>query len=272
MARYASTSPSRPFVKWAGGKGQLLDQFGPHLPPRYGTYHEPFLGGGALFFHLRPQAAVLSDTNARLVRTWRAVRDDVDGLVALLRGYPHDADFFYAMRDRDIDTATDTEVAAWFIYLNKTGFNGLYRVNRKDRFNVPWGRYTNPRICDEPNLRACAAALRGVDLRHEDFTGVAGRARPGDLVYFDPPYVPLSATASFTAYTGQGFGPDDQRRLRDLARDLKARGVQVLLSNSWTPATEALFAEGFECIAVAASRAINSKAEGRGPVRELLVR
>src|SRR5262249_37855139 len=158
--------------------------------------------------------------------------------------YPHRRAFFYSMRDVDIDALSNAEVAAWFIYLNKTGYNGLYRVNRRNRFNVPFGRYKNPTICDEPTLRGCACALAGAELVTGDFEAVVARARRGDFVYFDPPYVPLSVTSSFTSYTSRGFGAEEQTRLRDVARDLKRRGVSVLLSNSSAPFVRDLYADG----------------------------
>jgi DNA adenine methylase len=263
---------ARPFVKWAGGKRQLLPELLRRCPPAFGRYFEPFLGGGALFFALRPREATLADVNARLIRTYEGIRDDVDGVIGLLSGYRHDEAFFYEMREWDIDTRSDAEVAAWFIYLNKTGYNGLYRVNKGDRFNVPFGRYDNPTICDPPLLRACSAALRGAHLVVEDFEPVARRAKEGDFVYFDPPYAPLSATSSFTSYTSTGFGPEQQTLLRDLALDLKRRGVQVLLSNSATPFVRELYGEGFDVREVSATRMVNSKASGRGAITELLIR
>jgi DNA adenine methylase len=243
----------------------------PHVPRSFGTYHEPFVGGGALFFAVRPARAVLSDNNARLVRTWRGVRDRVEDLIRLLKTYPHDKKFFLEMRERDIDAASDVEVAAWFIYLNRTAFNGLYRVNSKNKYNVPFGRYVNPTICDEPTLRACSRALRGASIEHEDFEAVLARAKAGDFVYFDPPYVPLSATSDFTSYTAEGFSAEDQRRLRDVARTLKERGVHVLLSNSSAEFVRDLY-EGFHVEEVAATRYVNCQADGRGPVVELVIR
>lgn len=267
----SSPKGCQPFVKWAGGKRQLLTRLLPHVPARFGRYFEPFLGGGALFFALAPERATLADVNARLIRTYRGIRDDVATVVRLLRSYKHDRDFFYALREVAIDGGSDAELAAWFIYLNKTGFNGLYRVNSKDRFNVPFGRYAKPNICDEPALTACAAALRGADVLQEDFESVALRAKPGDFVYFNPPYAPLSQTSSFTAYTAGGFGPAEQRRLRDLALALKRRGVHVLLSNSSAPLIRRLYAKGFRVEEVMATRSVNSKASARGPIAELVI-
>jgi DNA adenine methylase len=269
------TRAPTPFIKWAGGKRSLVEQIRPYLPARFGRYFEPFVGGAALFFELGEPAreATLSDNNRRLVATYRGLRDHTDEVVRLLKSYPYQRKFFERMRRRyDIDTASDAEVAAWFIYLNKTGYNGLYRVNSKNRFNVPFGRYTEPNICDEPNLRACAQALGNAQLLDADFEEVTRSARVGDLVYFDPPYVPLSATSSFTSYTAEGFGPDDQRRLRDVARRLAQRGVHVLVSNSSAAAVRELYGADFDIAEVWARRSINSKSAGRSAIPELLIR
>jgi DNA adenine methylase len=269
---YAQDDGARPFLKWAGGKRQLLPELLERVPKTFGHYFEPFAGGGALFFALRPGSATLADVNERLIRTYKGVRDDVDSVIHLLASYPHRKRFFYSMRNIDIDARSDAEVAAWFIYMNKTGYNGLYRVNRKNRFNVPFGRYVNPTICDERALRACAALLVAKKLLVADFEVVAARAKRGDFVYFDPPYVPLSVTSSFTSYTSHGFGPHEQGRLRDVARGLKRRGVNVLLSNSSAPFVRGLYSEGFEVIDVPATRMVNSKATGRGAITELIIR
>jgi DNA adenine methylase len=261
----------RPFLKWAGGKRQLLPSLLQNAPANPAHYFEPFVGGGALFFALRPKKAVLADVNQRLIRAYKGVRKSVDKVIRLLKSYPHDQEFFYSFREKNIDEGTDAEIAAWFIYLNKTGFNGLYRVNRGNRFNVPFGRYANPTICDEPTLRACSAALVGADLRVEDFESVVEKAKAGDFVYLDPPYVPLSTTSSFTSYTSQGFGDAEQTRLRDTARRLKERGVRVLLSNSSAPSVRKLYADGFSITEVLATRLVNSKATARGAIVELLI-
>ncbi len=262
----------RPFLKWAGGKRQLLPALIRHVPKEFGRYFEPFVGGGALFFSLRPRKAVLADVNERLIRTYRGVRDHVAEVIALLRDYPHDDKFFYELREVDIDARTDAEVAAWFIYLNKTGYNGLYRVNRRNRFNVPFGRYDNPTICDHANLRACSTALAETELLVADFEVATANAKRADFVYFDPPYVPLSATSSFTSYTCGGFGFDEQTRLCDVALGLKKRGVNVLLSNSSAGSVRDLYEKGFETTEVSAPRFVNSKASGRGAVTELVIR
>jgi DNA adenine methylase len=265
-------SPRRPFIKWAGGKRQLLPQLRRYVPERFGRYYEPFVGGGALFFELRPTNAVLTDVNERLIRTYRGVQNDVEGVIELLRTCRHEEGFFYEQRDVDIDQKTDTEVAAWFIYLNKVGFNGLYRVNRQNRFNVPFGRHKNPTICDEQTLRACSAALAHARIEKADFAAAVAEAQAGDLVYFDPPYVPVSVTASFTSYTSDRFDRVGQERLRDLALELKGRGVHVLLSNSSAPLVRDLYQHGFETVEVSATRLVNSKVTGRGAITELVMR
>jgi DNA adenine methylase len=262
----------KPFVKWAGGKRQLLDEIRERLPDDFKTYHEPFVGGGAVFFALSAgRPAHLSDSNLRLVRAYRGIKESVADVIGLLQSCQKSRDAYLKMRARDIDAASDAEVAAWFIYLNKLGFNGLYRVNSKNKFNVPYGDNDNAVICDERNLRACAEALVRAELHCEDFTSVRDRARPGDVVYFDPPYFPVSSTSYFTSYTVGGFTRADQEKLRDLARDLKEAGVHVLLSNS-PPAADLYRADlGFSVTEVLASRAVNSKAELRGKITELLI-
>lgn len=267
------TRHAKPFVKWAGGKRQLLREIERHIPKTgVGTYHEPFLGGGAVFFS-RPLGtkACLSDSNERLVRTYRGIQKNVELVIALLKGYPHDRTFFEEMRGRDIDQATDVEVAAWFIYLNKTGFNGLYRVNSKNRFNVPFGRYKNIRYLNEANLKACADSLKTAEIEHQDFEKALKKVVRGDFVYLDPPYVPLSTTSNFTSYTAGRFTQADQERLRDAVRGLKERGARILLSNS-SSAAHLYDEKGFETIEVLASRTVNSKSSGRGKITELLIK
>jgi len=261
----------RPFLKWAGGKRQLLRELLQHVPKRLGRYHEPFLGGGALYFALQPERAALSDDNSRLIATYTGVRDDVDTVVDTLSQWPYDKDFYLKCRARPIDDKPANEIAAWMIYLNKAGFNGLYRVNKRGGFNVPFGRYTNPRICDEPNLRACSDLLGGTHLCQGDFDRVLDDAERGDFVYFDPPYVPASPTASFTSYTSKGFNMGDQIRLRETALELKRRGVNVLLSNSDTELIHRLYGRGFRMRTVQATRNINCKAGKRGKVGEVII-
>ncbi len=266
----------RPFLKWAGGKARLADVLLARAPSAFNTYHEPFVGGGALFFRLyregRLQRAVLSDLNAELMDTYRAIRDHVDEVIAILATYPHDEAFYYAIRERDPWQLSLPERAARMIYLNKTGYNGLYRVNRQGRFNVPFGRYRSPKYLDRENLLAVSQALRGVKLLRASFETVLERAEPGDWVYFDPPYVPLSRTANFTAYQAGGFGPADHRRLRDVCLELSRRGVYVMLSNSDTETVRELYGlSPFAIAEVRANRAINRNGAGRGKVTELLI-
>lgn len=267
-------SAARPFLKWVGGKGQLLAQMQPLLPPAFGRYFEPFVGSAALFFHLRPGGATLTDVNAELIDCYRAVQKHVEDVIRALERHEYDETHYYRLRDRDPAELPLPERAARTIYLNKTGYNGLYRVNRSGRFNVPFGRYVNPgfRHPDSlDNLRACARALRGVKLAVRDFADVARHARAGDFVYFDPPYVPVSQTADFTSYIPGGFGQPDQERLAAVFADLAGAGVNVMLSNSDTPAVRALYAR-FRIDRVLAARSINSKVTKRGKVGEVVVR
>jgi DNA adenine methylase len=268
----ALPSPATPFLKWVGGKRQLLPEIRKHVPEKFGRYVEPFLGGGAVFFDLSPVGGTrLGDANGELVGTYRAVRDDVEEVIKTLHAHArlHSAKHYYHVRGLGSDL-TGPALAARMIYLNKTGFNGLYRVNRSGGFNVPIGSYKNPTVCDEANLRACARALQGVDLVQADFTLVAEPARSGDFVYFDPPYVPVGGTSDFTSFTAAGFGIADQERLVDFAGRLKASGVHVLLSNADLPAVRELY-RGFEMRAVQARRNINSNGGKRGAVGELLI-
>jgi DNA adenine methylase len=276
---------ARPFLKWAGGKTQLLPEIRARIPKSFGRYYEPFVGGGAVFFDLASRTpdlfqAVLSDDNPRLVRAYLSVRDDIDALVNDLRGWEKAylaespegrLAFFMNVRHLVNTSETPREIAAAFIFLNKTCFNGLHRVNGKGDFNVPHGRYEKPVLCDEENLRACSVALRGVRIRHAPFHESLYDVRAGDFVYADPPYWPVSKTSSFTGYAKGGFGPEPQGQLRDLARRLKDEHVHVLLSNADVPEVRELYEEGFTVERVEASRAINSKGGSRGKVGELLI-
>jgi DNA adenine methylase len=261
---------TKPFLKWVGGKRQLLGAIRAHTPRKFGRYHEPFVGGGAVFFDLRPPRAFLSDANVRLMRAYKGVRENVEAVLELLATYPHEKDFFLQMREIEIDNAEDDAVAAWMIYLNHTAYNGLYRVNSKNRFNVPFGRYAKPYVCDSDNLRACSCVLSGAHLSSACFDSVLDRAERGDFVYFDPPYVPLSRSSSFTSYTTDGFDDEAQVRLHDVAVELKRRGVHVLLSNSATGTIRRLY-KGFTIDEVQATRMVNSKSAGRGPISEVLI-
>ena len=275
-------SEARPFLKWAGGKTSLLPHLLESAPDRIDAYYEPFVGGGALFFALaaegRFRRAVLSDANAELINAYTQVRDHVDGVIRALgvhqRKYRNAADrsqYYYDIRAKRLTCSLGG--AANLIFLNKTCFNGLYRVNSQGRFNVPHGRYANPTICDETNLRAVSQALQDVELRVADFGECARTAGPGDFVYFDPPYVPLSDTANFTGYTSKDFGIAEQRRLALVAAGLARQGANVVLSNSGHPEVAELYGAGpFKLREVEAPRAINSDTAGRGRVREYLIR
>jgi DNA adenine methylase len=268
---FSGLAKVRPFLKWAGGKRQLLKALLPRIPRTYGKYHEPFVGGGALFFALQSREAILGDTNARLIRTFRGVQHRTEAVISRLSQMPVSREFFNAQRLSPIDQASDTDLAAWFIYLNRTGYNGLYRVNRRGEFNVPFGRYENPKICDPENLRACSKALAGTTLVLGDFEGVLNHAEQGDLVYFDPPYIPVSINSSFTRYTAEQFRLADHRRLRDVALELKRRRVHVLLSNSVAPEVYALYEKDFRIEKLQATRFVNSDPLGRGTVTETLI-
>jgi DNA adenine methylase len=276
-----------PFLKYAGGKRELLPQIKELMPENYGRYFEPFLGGGALFFDLAPDDAWINDVNCPIIDIYRAVAHNVDYVIGALGSLTASyavapAETYKTTRDQfnealiDIGSADPDArctYAAYGIFLNKTCFNGLWRTNRKGFFNVPSGNYANPAICDADRLRAAAKILRKASVNCGSFLAVEAEARESDFVYFDPPYVPTSKTSNFTAYARGGFSLKDHEDLADLAARLKSRGVHVLLSNSHTPETLRMYSNrGFEIFEVECSRSINSKASGRAPVKELLIR
>jgi DNA adenine methylase len=262
-----------PFTKICGGKRQLIPELSARVPSEFGTYHEKFVGGGALFFWLQAQGritkAILTDTNSRLIRTYLAVRDDVEAVIVGVQKMKTDRDSYYVTRAQVPDDGTDVDVACWFVYINRACFNGLYRENKQGKCNSPYGT-PKSRLIDPLAFRASSLALQGVDIRCEDFAATEPSA--GDFVYLDPPYWPKNkTTAKFTNYTAKGFGPEDQTRLRDYAAELRKKGVNVLLSNSDTDETRSLY-DGFDVATVGARRAINSRVERRGKVSELLIR
>ncbi len=262
---------AHPMLKWPGGKGGLLADLQPLLPPTHGRYHEPFVGGAALFFATRPREALLSDANADLIGTYEAVRDDVDGVVYELSAMRYvEAEFYSAREEFNARNASPARRAALMIYLNRTCFNGLFRVNRSGAFNVPFGRYVNPRICDAANLRACSAALAGVRLAARSCWESLELVRPGDFVYLDSPYAPVSATANFTAYTAEGFDERDQERLAREFRRLVDLGAYVLASNADVPAVCELYSE-FRIVKTSRGGGMNCKASARGRVPEVIV-
>ena len=264
-----------PIVKWVGGKRQLMFELLKNMPEDYNKYFEPFIGGGALFFELQPDNAYISDMNEELINLYQVVRDNVYGLIADLQ--KHDITKEYFMEIRNIDRTKEYKSwssvtkASRFIYLNRTCFNGMYRVNSKGEFNVPFGHYKNPRILDENNLINCSNLLQKTEIKHSDFSEILREVKKGDFVYFDPPYVPLSETSSFTSYTKDGFDMDMQFKLRDVCDELDSMGVKFLLSNSDTKLINELYAK-YNIKRVFASRKINANAAGRGKITEVLVR
>ncbi len=293
---------ARPFLKWAGGKRQLLPVLREFYPSAFDRYFEPFLGSGAVFFDLysrgllRNRESVLLDSNADLIGCYSAVRDHADAVIRDLKELAREharggEEFFYEVRDREFNPRRDSLVnagrlgaeypprlAAMLIYLNRTGFNGLFRLNASGRFNVPAGRYVNPQICDAENLRRAASALTGrVELRHGSFEEVRRLATRGDFLYFDPPYAPVSRTARFTSYTSAQFGVEEQQLLYQLVSHLAGSGCFVVVSNSTAPEIVEMYespstrAAGLIAHRVKAKRAINSKAEARGDVAEYVL-
>lgn len=278
-----STCPLRPFLKWAGGKSQLLDQFAALYPRSFENYHEPFVGSAAVYLHLwslktsgqladSMRRARLTDSNVELINCYRVVRDEVEALIELLAEHKrkHSREHYYQVRGQRPQALSPVQAAARFIYLNKTCYNGLYRVNRQGQFNVPMGSYKNPAILDAEDLRRASCALRDAEIAVADFREVVHHAKSGDLIYFDPPYHPLTKTASFTSYTEVPFGEEQQRELAQVFCQLDRQGCRVMLSNSWTPFILDLY-RGFNLIEVRAARAINSKASGRGKISEVVV-
>ncbi len=278
------TSFPRPFLKWAGGKSQLIQQYVPYFPQYFETYHEPFLGGGAVFFYLyRYQSihslplhsarikAFITDINSELINAYCCVQAQVEELILLLEEHQikHDKEYYYDVRARP--EQTDLERAARLIYLNKTCFNGLYRENPKGEFNVPIGRYKNPNICHPGLLRSVSEALQSAQIEVRAFESILDYAKTElDFVYFDPPYYPLSPTSNFTAYSRYSFNESDQIRLRDTFVELAGRQVKVMLSNSDCPFVRALYSQ-FKIHEISASRMINSNAKKRGKISEVLI-
>jgi len=273
------TEQARPFLKWAGGKQQLLRQYEEYFPKHFNRYFEPFLGGGAVFFHLWNAGKLcgrsyLFDNNHELVNTYVVVRDKIEQLMEALALHAgnHSKAYYYQIRnlDRERVRLSDVERAARMIYLNKTCYNGLYRVNRKGHFNVPIGSYVKPKILDESCLWAAHAALQGVVIEPRDFRAVRQLAKPGDFVYMDPPYHPLSRTASFTGYTAGQFKEEDQKGLAMVFEELTERGCLCMLSNSHTPLILDLYRD-FRIEVVEAARAINCNGQRRRGIREVVV-
>jgi DNA adenine methylase len=271
---------ARPFLKWAGGKRQLLPSISEHLPRHYQTYYEPFIGAGALLFHVQPKIAVVSDTNSELINCYEVVRDEVELLIEELRLHSsnNSEPYYYEIRDWDRNREQYNHLppirrCSRIIYLNKTCYNGLFRVNSQGQFNVPFGKYKNPNILDDAVLRAVSGYLKSASVRIKnlDFEDAVADTVKGDFVYFDPPYDPVSDTASFTGYDVNGFNRDEQHRLQKVFEELDCKGCKVLQSNADTPFIEQLYSR-YKIIRVEAARAINSNAAGRGKIGELLIK
>lgn len=280
MSQIISVEP-KPFVKWAGGKRQLIPIIEQHIPSEFGTYFEPFLGGGALLFHMLSRnpdvRCKVSDLNSDLVLSYITIRDRVEELIASLELHAknyrknHDA-YYYHVREQE--PKDQIQKASRLLFLNKTCFNGLYRVNSKGKFNVPLGRYANPNIVNGENLVAVSQMLRSrkVQFSCRDFTSVLSDAKKGDFVYFDPPYQPVSQTASFTSYTNRDFTYEDLQKLVDVSEKLVGKGCKVLHSNSNSKEVRDMFSKGWKIVEISANRAINSDSTKRTGHTELLIK
>jgi DNA adenine methylase len=276
-------APVKPYLKWAGGKRQLLREIKKYLPKgRTGyAYYEPFVGAGAVFFDLQPAKALINDSNTQLILTYRAIKDNVEGLVALLKSHrgKNGREHFYAIRNLDRDAEQfgalkDIEKAARLIYLNKTCFNGLYRVNSRGFFNVPYGQHKNPAIFDETTLRRIHEYLNNNDIiiLNTDFEQAVSTAGKDAFIYFDPPYHSPDK-ANFTGYQPGGFREKEQERLRDVMTELTGRGARCLLSNADTEYIRGLYSQDcYDIIPVQAKRVINADSVGRGAVNEVLIK
>lgn len=268
--------PLKPVIKWAGGKTKILNQLSKYFPSEYCNYHEPFMGGGAVFFYLfeeiknKNAKAYLSDSIEEIINLYKVIRDDVQMLINTSKKHIYDQNYYYSIRSQDPAQLNNVERASRTLYLNKTCFNGLYRVNSKGQFNVSFGDYTDPVIVNEEVLRNASYTFQQAELNTADFEIVLENARAGDFVYLDPPYVPLSPTSNFTGYTSGSFGFSEHRRLREVFGALQARGCYVMLSNSNTDFVRELY-RGCNIKTINASRAINSVASKRGSIKELVI-
>ena len=264
-----------PFIKWAGGKKQLLGQIDKYLPKNFIRYLEPFVGGGALFFYLLPNRVILIDNNEGLINCYRVIQNKIGELINSLKKHKNEKNYFYKIRSIDripeeFKKLSAVERASRTMFLNKCCFNGLYRVNSKGEFNVPFGKYENPKFCDEKNLLAVNTVLKGVQIINGDFKECLELAEKDDFIYFDPPYQPVSTTANFTSYTKENFNKMDQVRLFKVYEELDNRGCKVMLSNSYNEFILDLYKK-YDLKTVYAKRAINSDASGRGQIKEVLI-
>ena len=274
-------SEPKPFVKWAGGKRQLMSELEKNFPTKFGTYLEPFLGGGAVMFDLLTKEHNLkcnvSDLNSDLVLSYVTIRDRLEKLIESLenhsKNYHKDSTGYY-FEVRNQEPKNQIEKVSRLLFLNKTCFNGLYRVNSKGKFNVPLGRYTNPNIVNKENLQAVSKTLQSgkIKISCRDFSSIIKDAKKGDFVYFDPPYQPVSDTANFTSYTHRDFTEDDLERLADLANQLNSKGCNVMLSNSNSKTVKKLFSSGWKIKEIKANRAINSNSQKRTGHKEIIIK
>ena len=268
----------QPFTKWTGGKRQLLPVIRELMPKTYNRYFEPFVGGGALFFDLAPKDAVINDFNAELINCYQQIKDNPQELIEILKVHQeYNSKEYYldlrsADRDERIDMMSEVQRAARILYMLRVDFNGLYRVNSKNQFNVPYGRYKNPKIVDENLVSAISTYLNNnqIEIKKGDFEKAVLDVQPGDFVYFDPPYIPLSETSAFTSYTHEGFSYDDQVRLRDTFKKLNDAGAYVMLSNSSSFLVEELYRD-FNIHYVEANRTNGAKSSSRGKISEIIV-
>lgn len=275
------TAVPKPFVKWAGGKRQLIPTLSKHFPKSYGTYFEPFLGGGAVLFHLLSenpnQKCSVSDLNSDLVLAYVTIRDRVDELITSLKkhskNYFQDKDSYY-YQIRESEPKDQIEKTSRLIFLNRTCFNGLYRVNSKGKFNVPLGRYSNPNIVNEENLITISRVLqsRKISIKCKDFSSVLDDVKKDDFVYFDPPYQPVSKTANFTSYTNRDFNLEDLERLAEICQSLDSKGCSVVLSNSNTKEVKSMFDKSWKIKEIEANRSINSDSKKRTGHSELVIK
>ncbi len=264
-----------PFLKWAGGKRQLISQMYKYFPKNFNKYIEPFVGGGAVLFYLKLKISVIIDINKELVNCYNVIKNNVKELIKLLKTHENEKNYYYKIRalDRDkekFNKLSNIEKASRLIYLNRCCYNGLYRVNSKGQFNVPFGKYKNPNFCDEENLFAVSKVLKNVNIIHGSFEICLEHAQKGDFVYFDPPYHPISKTSSFTSYTKENFGKDSQQKLFDVFEKLDKRGCKLMLSNSYNEYIQNLYKD-YKIITLGARRVINCNAEKRGNINVLLI-
>jgi DNA adenine methylase len=271
---------AQPFLKWAGGKRQLLPVIKEYVPRKYNSYYEPFVGAGAVLFSLQPAKSTINDTNSELINCYKVIKENPEDLLKLCQQHERNNSkyYYYTLRSQDREPSfkelSPVERAARIIYLNKTCFNGLFRVNSKGQFNVPYGDYTNPVVADPAVIKAVSAFInqRSVRICQGDFADAITTARKGAFVYFDPPYHPISDTSSFTGYSLGGFGESEQERLKLVCDKLSDRGCNVLVSNSNAPLIRELYDDSrYEIVEVKASRAINAVGSKRGKIGELLI-